>query len=190
MNKPLDELWLGHPIIALPVCIVTVGAFCLGFSDPAYFGVGLLLLWPFSVVGRANKKRDDYRRWKRAWDGMAQPAGRNTPAASAPQPRRPSQWRPWLGGILLAAVGLFCFANADDPLDRLALAWLVVAVAIAGLGSLIWRIIRPAIGPRNRDTVRVCVTGPLLPVPSLKHAYLALPDHAKQVLGLPVRRWG
>ena len=183
MNPPREALFIGHPIIALPVCLATAAAFFGGFDDHSWWIAAFLLIWPCLAVGRANAKRTEYFQWKQAWDGMSEPT-RQKP----PRPATPARWRrPWLGGLMLAAIWLFCLANADDPLDRLALVWLTVAGIIIGIALLSRRMKTTLRGNVKGQSVAVCLSGPLLPVPSLKNAYRALPDHCRTVLGIGPR---
>ena len=169
-------------IIAVPVVLTTIGTIGIAFSYADWWPVALLMLYPASVVVRANTARTDYLNWRKAWESMGEPA--------EPAPRSghaPARRRPWLGGLMLAGIGLFLLANASDPLYRIALAWLVAAVAIAGLAGLIWR---PKAARRHRDktvAVTVCVGVPLMPVPSLRQAYRAVPEHCLTVLGITRR---
>ncbi len=93
--------------------------------------------------------------------------------------------KPWLGCGMLGALGLFFAANANDPVYGAALAWLMIAIVITGLVALLRGRGRssPSRHPAS-GTVSICVGGPLMPVPSLKQAYLSMPDHCRVVLGL------
>ena len=93
--------------------------------------------------------------------------------------------KPWLGAGMLAALGLVFLAHADDPTYRVALVWLTIAVGIAGVVALLQRRAPVAKSRTGKASpVTVCVDRPLLPVPTLKHAYLAMPDHCRVVLGI------
>ena len=93
--------------------------------------------------------------------------------------------KPSLGCSMLAVLGLFFAANADDPVYGFALVWLIIAVAIAGLFALARRGGTPTPARHSASgTVTICVGAPLMPVPSLRHAYLSMPDHCRAVLGL------
>ena len=180
MNPPRDML-LGHPIIVVPMMLATVAAFRAGFQDTSWWLLAVFMLWPAGAVARASTRRTEYFQWKQAWDGMTEPT-RQKPS----RPATPARWRrPWLGGLMLAAIWLFCLANADDPLDRLALVWLTVVSIVIGIALLIRRVRRTPRGSTAKgQSVAVCVSGPLLPVPSLKNAYRALPEHCLIVLGI------
>ena len=89
---------------------------------------------------------------------------------------------------MLVLLGLYLAAHAGNPADALALVWLIITGIIVGAVALWRRRARRAPKATAEAAVGVCISQPLMPVPTLRDAYQALPDHAKRVLGIPVQR--
>jgi uncharacterized membrane protein YfcA len=178
MNPPKDAMVFGHPIVAVPVTLTTIGIFWAAFSQGAgWWPLALLLLWPSYAVAKAGMARAAYLNWKRAWDGMAEPAKRKQPRGNGRK-----RGRPWLGVLMLAGLGFYFLTHASDPVYAVALVWLIVTLAVASLAQLIWRS-RGNSARKGKDVpVAVCIARPLLSVPSLEKAYRGLPDHCRAVL--------
>jgi len=167
--------FVGQPavtLIAVGACLFLLYQWYLD-GDAWFIGVAALvaLIW----IGKANSEVAAYRAWKQAWDAMA------------PQDARPGVWQaPWVrpAGAVVAVLllGAFLITHRDDPDYAAALGWLLAMVALAALvglarlGARSRRAARAA-APREPELVTVCVTKPLIGVPSLQAAYEALPEH-------------
>jgi hypothetical protein len=186
MRKPSGlQAVVGQPIVTL--AILGAGSFCLylWYLDSDVAVLGLAALWAMGWTLNANTKVAEFRAWKRAWDSMA-PGGPRARLSDSPAFR-------WLVLLAMAAAaGFYLYSNPDEPGFRFGFYWLGAGVALLLLFGLIQacrRAGRGLSGPRRRADppaiVAVCVSRPVLRVPSLKGAYDALPPHCWRVLGGP-----
>jgi len=176
MRKPSDtSLLIGHPIVVLPVTLSAIWMLYECLYQFSLLPIALGLGFAGYLCGKANARREAYRRWKRQWDAM------DDGKATAPSPRR---HRKWPGIIALVVLLAYFVAHASDPVYRVALVWLVISVAAPGGAALIWkRWGRSGAKSSNRiDPVQSCIRSPMLPITDLKRAYRALPDYCWQVL--------
>ncbi len=175
MNPPpFRTRLLGHAIVFLPMSAVTLGTVWTVVLNHDAWPMLIVVAWLMNISLKANQQVAAYKAWKRAWDSMA---------PDAPPRQRRSQ-----RGLAIALIGLltaYLALTQDQPGHGLALGWMaavaIVAVIVMTARVLFRRIRRAA--PRKAATVRICVTKPLLPVPSLRDAYVALPPYCQQLLG-------
>jgi len=180
MSPPsLKVVLLGHPLGVLLAMGVAawLGWHCYlnannGTVFMALVGLGLVL-----HAMRAFDHRRRYRIWRR--DCMAM-------AGITPEPMIGPQMRRALGVALVIALWAGAIAQSMVPSSLLtggliALVGLLVLLLLTKLGMLASRLLRRERPVRQRP-VTIAVKRPMMPVPSLRQAYRALPDYAKQVL--------
>lgn len=179
-EPPAKVRLLGHPLIATPVfglCAFILYAWSQNI-DAWPLGVSAIVagLWTAKAQDTANQ----YRRWRKAWDGMAEPA-----AARSPMPRLVSAMIAVLvvGGFVLADQGGIAGpTGGGQALVGLAVLGIPL-VAIGMLAKRLWtRRSRRAGRASKTMPVRVAVTRPAIPVPSLEAAYRSLPEHSQQAM--------
>ena len=176
MKKPSARTMLiGNPLMLL--IVVGFGVFAIfrwtQESNLWPFAVGSLFL--IGAVFKANDEVNEYTAWKRAWDAMG---------AAAPT-RRASVWRPLAGAGIIVGGALYLAAHPEQPGYTLALGWLVFGGGLAALvGFVLWLRRRPKRSPKRPAdmVVAISVTKPVLPVPTMKDSYSALPEHCWRVL--------
>ena len=128
---------------------------------------------------KAQDTANQYRRWKRAWDSMDEPS-----APRSPMPRLAAALVAVLvvGGFVLADQGGTAGpAGGGQALVGLALLGLPVAGAV-----MLVRRFRSGRSARAKAAaiapVKVAVTRPMFPVPSLEQVYRHLPEHSQRVM--------
>lgn len=176
MTPPsLKSRLIGNHLVCGVITLATLAVCYATWQNSANWPAALVMLvlakWSLS----ANEAMVKYRAWKRAWDGMTQPA----PARAA----RTLPGRKLALAVILLGVGGYCYAHAADPLYAFALGWLVVGSAILG-GALLVRRLRGARPrrPAAMPVVAVCVRRPVMPMPDMATAYRMLPDHCQRLL--------
>lgn len=164
---------LGHPVIFIPAMLLAAGSVWLLIQNHNAWPITAVVCVLANIALKANQARAEYLAWKRAWDVME-----GTP------PSRPAR----VGFASVLGMAIFCLIIAvgyahGAPAAIAALVMLMVPILlIAGLRRL-WRRTRRH-RPRDQNmTVSVCVSGPLMPVPTLNEAYRRLPDYCLRVLG-------
>lgn len=179
-EPPAKVRLLGHPLIATPVfglCAFILYAWSQN-ADAWPLGVSAIVagLWTAKAQDTANQ----YRRWRTAWDNMGE-----TGARQSPIPRLASAVIAVLvvGGFVLADQG----GTAEPAGGGQALVSLAVLsiplVAIGMLSKRLWaRRSRRAGRATKAIPVRVAVTRPAIPVPSLDAAYRSLPEHSQRAM--------
>jgi hypothetical protein len=154
-------------------------ALWLGYQwtlDTGIWPLFLMLAFPMAGIMNAEREVKAYKRWKREWDAMAG------------APPRPKQW-PLVVGVIIGIPILIGLANVGQHQGTQA----VIGVLMVTLGPLLllalllklWgRVLRTF--RRRADKVQpvaICISRPLLPVPTLRDAYHSLPAHCALVLG-------
>lgn len=174
-EPPLRVRLLGHPLVMAPV--TGLGLFILyqwtQHSELAL--LGLMALAAVGVVGKASQHRQEFVRWRRAWNSMAD--------GDPGSPRGPL-----LGKLAIAIIVPAGFvaveSGALEDTDRL-VAWALLATLVAGGWAMILRARRWLSSGRARsasrsEVVSICARSAMR-VPSLGDAYKALPAHCRQV---------
>lgn len=175
-EPPVKVRILGHPLVALPMMGLCLSMLYAWSQQPSAWLLGVIPIVPMLWIGRAQHTMSQYRSWRRAWDSMAEPA-----------PRR--SWMPQLasaiiavlvvGGFVLADSGSFAMPNFGVAVGLVA----VIALPILALGAMMKSLRRKATSATPTiDPVKVVVTRPFYPVPSLQAAYHRLPDHTEQAM--------
>lgn len=134
---------------------------------PLIIGFGLFL----AKVMKAEEEWRSYVRWRAEWDSMS----------GVVHPRRwPQRLRFALGIIYI----LFLTAIGQREGAQAVIGVLMITLGPVALIALLVKLWRRYRGRRRdrMEPVRVCIRGPVLPVPTLRDAYLGLPDHCRQVL--------
>lgn len=136
--------------------------------------------WPLAVVAfgfavaaaNAEPQASAYRRWQQDWE-----------AVGGGTRRKRARLFPAMVGA--GPVVLYMVSPPDVQAALLTLGLFALVLALVLYAML--RIIRACWGRRRRPVapapVAVCIKGPIYPVPSLDHAFAALPDHCKRLLG-------
>ncbi|WCT74283.1 hypothetical protein PQ455_03380 [Sphingomonas naphthae] len=179
MKRPTSlTLFAGHPAVTLP--IMAAGCFTL---YAAYAGENIIVgAIGFAFMARTMKAHEEarlYRLWHRAWNGMA-----------APDPARERQRRANRLGLFLGVVAMAAMlfiAGSDDPQAAL-IGTLFIGAGGIGLAMMLralWRRLRrPKLAKATATPIVTAIARPLMPVPSLRDAYLGLPIYCRQVLGI------
>lgn len=183
-EPPARVRFIGHPLVSTPIMGLCGFAIYAWSQNPGAMIVGVGGIVGLMWTMRAQNTMNQYRRWKRAWDSMGEPAA-------------PRQVGPLLGKLAVAAlvVGGFALAGSGAmpsgggaALGGLVLIGAVVA-GIVGLAMLGRRLggatSLPTRRRKNADQtklVRIAQSKPILPAPDLKAAYDALPAHSWQVI--------
>lgn len=138
---------------------------------PLLIPVGLLL----AAVMKADEQMRAYKNFKREWDAMA----------GVPPPRK--NWPHFLGiilGLILLAVlgGVAQEGGSQAVIGVLIL--LAAPLLFFAVLARLWRWFRHRRRAKSAqvEPVTVCVTRPLMPVPSLRDAYHGLPDHCHMLM--------
>jgi hypothetical protein len=183
MKKPPGlRGFAGQPVVTLAV--LGLGGFLLyqWVLDADAWLPGIVALAMMGWVMKAHSDVAAYKAWKRAWDGM-DPRGAPTPLLQRPGAK------PGLAVLAVLLLGLFLYANREQPEYGAAFAWLVVGGVFVAVVLLIRRGRRGAgVGgspPRaaaQMEVVTICTRKPLIAVPDLRRAYEALPEHCWRVL--------
>lgn len=177
-EPPIRVRLIGNPLVAIPIYGLS-GLALYGWSqEPGAFIIGIpaifCAVWTFNaqkIVGR-------YRDWHRAWEAMAEP-----------EARRPVMPRLVAGLIAALVIGAFVLSESgmgQEVASALA-GVLVLGTALAAITVALWALMK-RLRSRSRgvtdrrDCVAVVVTRPILPVPDLKDAYKALPEHCWQAI--------
>lgn len=172
MKKPSTQsMMMGHPVVALPVAVATLATLYAWSQNSEAWWLAIVMLVFMGRVMKANEARRAYRQWKREWDAMdPKPASRMRPVHVAGM----------LGCALMVVVG----AASDQVGPGAAVGGLI-------LGAFLWVIARSLLRgwspsrrrrARTATPVRLAITRPVLPVPSLADCYAALPAHSRAVL--------
>lgn len=138
-----------------------------GQAWPLVIGWGLFL----AGVMKADEQCREYRLWRTEWDQMAGIV-------------RPKRWPVILGAIIGLPITIGLVAVGQQWGVRGILGVLLITlgpIALLGLLLKFWGAYRRLKGGRV-EPVRVCVRGPVIPVPTLRDAYLGLPDYCRKVL--------
>lgn len=152
-------------------------------------GSGLLALVAVVVLGNvvnAGARRPGSLAYRREWDSLASPSSRQSA-------RRAKAVMAVLLALLMLLVGSALYypgSTIGQPGDAAAMVGIMgaalVTLILTGIVAVIRAIMRAVARRRARDAVqapvRVCVNGPLLPVPSLADAYRALPSYCWRIL--------
>jgi hypothetical protein len=182
MNRPgTSTMIAGHPVVCTPILLGTMGA-CYGcYQNSSLWPIALVMLFLLNGVVGASGARAKYLNWQREWNAMngAPPTSEQSGRRTLPK---------WVGWIALILTVLYLLANGSDPTCRLALGW--ITVCTVGCGIAAWAMRGRAkhatgkVAPAAKSQpVTICVTAPLLPVPTLKNAYSAMPPYCRKVLG-------
>lgn len=178
-QPPARVLFLGHQLIAMPVFGMCGLMLYLWSQNPDAWlvGVGAIIagLW----TNRAQDTANQYRRWRKAWDGMAEPA--------AKYPLMPQLAKALIavlvvGGFVLADQGGIAVPAGDGS----ALVGLVIlCLPVVGFWMLVRRFWSDR-SVRARATtiapVTVAVRRAAFAVPSLEAAYRSLPEHSERAM--------
>jgi len=181
-EPPARVRFIGHPLVSVPIMGLCAFAIYAWVQNPGAFVVGIGAIIGLMWTAKAQSTMNQYRRWHKAWDSMAEP---KAASAGSPMPRIVA------GLIAVLVVGGFAAsesgaASGSGP----------ALVGILGMGGILAAIVvairalakRPRSGKAERaatdrrDPVKVIVTRPILPVPNLKDAYAALPAHCWQAI--------
>ena len=178
-QPPARVLFLGHPLVATPVFGMCGFMLYLWSQHPDAWlvGVGAIIagLW----TNRAQDTANQYRRWRKAWDGMAEPSAK---ASSMPQLVKALIAVLVVGGFVLADQGGIAVPAGDGQA--------LVALAILGLPMVgVVMLVRCFWSGRSARAkaaatapVKVAVTRAAFPVPSLETAYRSLPEHSERAM--------
>lgn len=164
-------------------------------SAPVFFGAWGMALWTayqwtqhpaawplvlitgagVAAVMKADAQVRAYRHWKAEWDAMA----------GAPPRRAP--WLMLLGMALGVPFTVMLFGIGQQSGSQAVLGVLLLILGpllLLGLLQRLWRALRRRSRTRSARAkpVAVCVRRPLLPVPSLRAAYQALPPYCHDLL--------
>jgi hypothetical protein len=169
----VPTLILGHPVVSVPLFLggaaILFACWQLG-SDG--FGPAVVVLICLARVAHCTQQVSEYRAWKRAWDGMAEP-GRTLVRI---RPRRLAE----LGiGLLLA---VYASLKLDSGELELSPAIAAIPLALFALWAAARWLCRRVPRGRRSDCVSVAVGASLMRVPTLAQAYRALPPHCQRVL--------
>ncbi|MEJ7928239.1 hypothetical protein WG908_15940 [Sphingobium sp. AN641] len=180
MRAPsLATAFFGHPVVATPLMLSGLVVLVL-FLTQGQEG-GLVLALPVAVMmvrlGKAVSAVSAYQAWKRAWDGM-----------SPPRARRAVPWKPVFAVLFVTLVFANALAHPDRQSATAGAGMLVFALGLGLVAAIVRSLVRLWRGRLRRkvahhnSVVTICAR-PIFPVPSLQHAYAALPDYCRQVLG-------
>lgn len=176
-EPPARVQFIGQPLVSTPIMGLCGFAIYAWSQNPQAIIVGIGAIIGLIWTGKAQNTMNQYRRWKKAWDGMAEPA--------APKPAGPMLGKAIIA--LLVVGGFALAAGGGMPAGGGAVEGLVmIGAVIAGTVLLARRALsggrtgRAAKAKATTATVpvRVAVTRPVLAVPDLKGAYDALPAHS------------
>lgn len=175
-QPPHRVLLLGHPVVAMPV--LGLCAFLLyGWSQhPEAWPVGGAALLFGGWTMRACETANQYRAWRKAWDSMAEPIARRALSNH-------------LGKLVIAAlvVGGFTLADMGAIPGGTGSALMGIAIVAAPLATLAmlmkrWRSSKARRTTAQVEPVRIAITRPAFPMPSLEDAYASLPEHSQRVM--------
>lgn len=172
---PLKTRLIGNHLVCAVITLTTLAVCYATWQNSANWPAALLMLLLTKASLSANEAMVKYRGWKRAWDGMAEPAPARGPM------KLPG--RKLALPAIIVVLFAYCYAHAGDPAYAFALGWLVVGSAIFG-GALLVRRLRGARArrPAAMPVVAVCVRRPVMPVPDMATAYRLLPEHCQRLL--------
>lgn len=180
MRPPSSSVALfGHPIVAGPLMLTGVSAIGLLLAQGQ--AGGFILAAPIAVglarLAKAMEAVSAFRAWKREWDSMD----------DAP-PRRHGSWKLIVATLFTVLVIAQMAMHPDHTgvqagavFIGLGLLLALAAFMVRGVHRLWGKRPRTKASP-NAGVVTICAR-PVLPVPSLRDAYSALPDYCWQVLG-------
>ncbi len=178
MRAPKPSVaFFGHPAIAGPLVLGGLGLLVMFLTQGEG---GFLLAVPVAVglawLAKAMEKVSAYRAWRKAWDAMGEPPV-----------RRRWPWKPLCGVLFVTLVFGHALAHPERPDATAAAGMVVVALGLGIVAVLLRSLVRLFRRPRRRvakndPMVTICAR-PIFPVPSLRDAYIALPEHCWQVLG-------
>jgi len=181
MNRPpLTTYLIGNPLVA-STAVIAFGISLYRWWHGQFSGGATFVIFILTCSAmQASQRLNDYRNWKRSWDAL-------DGASRAPAKRRPVLKALLLAGLILLAVGVLS-QYPQTPATQTALGGLVIALLVLlayGLFHLLCSAIRRI--RRRRSTpkphpVAICVTQPLLALPTLTRAYECLPDHCAELL--------
>lgn len=179
-EPPVKVRVLGHPLVALPIfglCALTLYAWSQQ-PDAWPLGIGAIIaaLW----TAKAQETANQYRRWRKAWDSMAEPAARG---AALPQLAKGLIALLVVGGYVLVDLGgLAVPAGGGQALVGLAVLGIPLIV-IAMLAKRLWSgRSRRAQRAAKTVPVRIAIARPIFPIPSLDAAYRSLPEHSQRAM--------
>ena len=177
-EPPIRVRLIGNPLVAIPIYGLS-GLALYGWSqEPSAFIIGIPAIFCAVWTFNAQKIMGRYRDWHRAWEAMAEP-----------KPRRPVMPRLVAGLIAALVIGAFVLSESgmgQEVASALA-GVLVLGTALAAIAVALWALMKRLRSRTRgvtdrRDCVAVVVTRPILPVPDLKDAYNALPEHCWQAI--------
>lgn len=182
MNRPPALVYLfGNPAVVLVVVASGLLALYQWWAGAITWVGGVVALLAMHGVITANSRLNEYRQWKRAWDALDD--HRRPPSRSLWQQ---SGAKASVLVLLVVAAGSYLAQNQHIPGYRLALGWLILVsagVVLFGLGRVVVKAARRTGGAKTVDpgAVTICVAGPVMPVPALREAYRALPEHCRKL---------
>jgi hypothetical protein len=138
-----------------------------GDAWPLIVGAAAWLL----AVMKAEEQVRAYKAWKREWDAVAGVVS-------------PKRWPVILGAILGIPIFLFLAAIGQQSGTQAVIGVLMITVGALALLGLLAKLLG-CVRRRSLDRVEpvtVCVTRPLIPVPTLRDALHSLPEHCLRVL--------
>lgn len=172
-RPPLRVMALGHSAVVAPVMLLGIAALFACWQNPDVWPLGLLALFVMNAVIKANGQASAYRRWKQAWDDLA-----DVPPAR----RRPIHWRRLLWMALAGGLGAIGYLHGAPAAMATAILVAMPVLLVIGVRKL-WRRQRRQPAAKNNTAVAICIGAPIHPVPPLADAYRRLPDYAQRALG-------
>lgn len=178
-EPPIRVRLIGNALVALPIYGLS-GLALYGWSqEPGAFIMGIPAIFCAVWTFNAQKTMREYKAWHRAWEAMAEPKA-----------RRPVMPRLVAGLVAALVIGAFVLTeNGRGTEVASALAGVLVLGTALAVAVAVWALMkrlrmreRKRAVTDPRDCVTVVVTRPIVPVPDLKDAYRALPEHCWQAI--------
>jgi apolipoprotein N-acyltransferase len=174
MQRPrTSTLIVGHPVVAVPLCVVFAGVAIAGIVHEGFSWPVLLLLALAGGIASTAREASRYRAWTREWDSY-------NPNYRPPQHLRSAAR---LAALLLVAAAIYWLVNGyGDPGSpaHVIAPLLMFGVPALGLLRMVLRL-RKRRRLSSPDWVVTQAISRLLPAPTVADAYARLPEYLRPI---------